>query len=292
MDNKKPAQSSQNVFRILKWFWEFSGLRFVYRKIRPHTHQEENASGFRKPSTFFLWFIGLWVASYGIASQKYENRLDRAESKLALLASQLYGGQRTQALERLGTVQNTPCPRNPTLLNLKSITHAIFSENSKCRSVVEGAQDILVANKDHLNDLTLNNLNLSGTQLNLANFTKSELFNTDLSSAKLYQAQFVGSIFVNVDFTDANLRNSNFKGAKGTLLDFTNANLVEADFTNFTVGYRMNGNLDEDELIKLLEKASSLYMAKGIPENVIAQLKKRKAELFEHPHAVNRLIGH
>ncbi len=53
--------------------WEltqFIGIRFLYYKIFPH--KEEKNPDFKKPSAFIFWLVSIYVAIFGLASQRYE----------------------------------------------------------------------------------------------------------------------------------------------------------------------------------------------------------------------------
>nr|VFK73622.1 MAG: hypothetical protein BECKUNK1418H_GA0071006_12331 [Candidatus Kentron sp. UNK] len=74
----------------LLWvLWDFPGLRHIWRKINPEKAELINNPNYKRPSTFFLWVIGVYIALYGIASTKYELALDRVENRMSAVASQL-----------------------------------------------------------------------------------------------------------------------------------------------------------------------------------------------------------
>lgn len=60
------------IFRILWEIYDLSGIRFIIEKIKPPL-KHANA---RKTSSLILWLIGIYIALYGIASGRYENRID------------------------------------------------------------------------------------------------------------------------------------------------------------------------------------------------------------------------
>ncbi len=71
----------------IKWLlWDFSGLRFIWQKIKPPVDQSTNK---RAPVTFLLWVIGAYVAFFGVASQRYENRVDKIENRANAIFPQL-----------------------------------------------------------------------------------------------------------------------------------------------------------------------------------------------------------
>ncbi len=88
---------------VVWWlFWDFSGLRFIWQMIVPPDPSQPPR---RPPATFFLWFVGLYFALFGITSQRYENRLDRIEIRANTIYAQLGTPIATKALERIPDVQ-------------------------------------------------------------------------------------------------------------------------------------------------------------------------------------------
>ncbi|MFQ5675535.1 MAG: hypothetical protein ACE5G1_06515 [bacterium] len=63
------------VYGGLKWLCRYSGVEFAYRKFNP------TRKALRLP-TGMLWLIGIYSAIYGIASQRYDNRVNEVETRL------------------------------------------------------------------------------------------------------------------------------------------------------------------------------------------------------------------
>ena len=67
---------------------DFFGLRAIWFKISP---PYENDTKLKKPSTFIFWIIGIYVAFIGVASQRYENRIDIIENRANTIFAQAIG---------------------------------------------------------------------------------------------------------------------------------------------------------------------------------------------------------
>ena len=66
---------------------DFSGLRYVWLKIKPLNPEKEKSQ--TKPSSFFLWLIGIYIALFSIASNRYENSLEKIELRMNAVVAQL-----------------------------------------------------------------------------------------------------------------------------------------------------------------------------------------------------------
>ena len=53
-----------------------------------------------------LWTIGVYVAAFGLASQRHENHRDRIDNKIAILAAQLGTPARNAAFARVNELQD------------------------------------------------------------------------------------------------------------------------------------------------------------------------------------------
>ena len=70
---------------IIKSIIYYSGFEYIFRKIKP-------AKKPRPLPTFILWLIAVYIASFGVASQRYENRVDIIENKANSIYPQLASG--------------------------------------------------------------------------------------------------------------------------------------------------------------------------------------------------------
>ena len=119
---------------ILKWsvkwsvwlLWDFSGLRMIFSKLYiPYNsklefflinkcHQYEFYK--RQPTTIFIWLISFYVALFGIASQRYENRVDVIENRANALISQI-SIKGEKKFSGVGRIQNMKCPEKPIIFS-------------------------------------------------------------------------------------------------------------------------------------------------------------------------------
>ncbi|MGD9202880.1 MAG: formylglycine-generating enzyme family protein [Chitinispirillia bacterium] len=157
---------------IFKWILlELLGLRFIYRKIIPLTEEEkekENSLKKRSPATFGLWFIGIYVAIFGLASQRYENRLDKIETKSTLVISQLAVEKtRRIALQNIGELGRNELPFKPELFNPFSTIKSMISHfNTDYEESGFLVKPILESFKDSLpSGIDLTDNDLSGADL-------------------------------------------------------------------------------------------------------------------------------
>ncbi len=102
--------SVQWVARSMLWLaWEFSGLRAIWEKIHPPPRDRNHLPA----PTFFLWFVGIYVALFGLASQRYENSLDRLENRTNIIITQLGTDARKTAISLIAKTQGETLPKKP-----------------------------------------------------------------------------------------------------------------------------------------------------------------------------------
>jgi uncharacterized protein YjbI with pentapeptide repeats len=90
--------------------------------------------------------------------------------------------------------------------------------------------------------------NLTGYQLESANFTSNHIENCNFNSAILRDANFKSAKLINVTFDSSDLKNSNFRNSTLKNVNFRNADLSQADFAN---GYNLSSVTRSSETIFL-----------------------------------------
>ena len=76
---------SDTFGEALLWLvWDFTGLRFIATKVFPHEKGKLSP-----PVTITLWVIGVYTALFGIASNRYENAVDKIENRMNAFITQL-----------------------------------------------------------------------------------------------------------------------------------------------------------------------------------------------------------
>ncbi len=307
----------RKLSKFVIWIiWDFSGVRFVWQKIRP---QIDKATNKRPPATFLLWIVSIYLILFGITSQRYENRVDIIENRtnaiLVQLSAPVDTPQFKSALSRIPTVQNMLCPVKPNVLKPNSVYNSLFN-NIKHEETIDLLKETIVGFKDNLNDAYLQEVNLQDTDLSNANFQNVILHYANFQDADLYYANFQNAYLVNSNFQDAGLFNSNFQDTGLYYANFQNANLHYANFQgaylqeiNLQDAYLWETNFQDADLLdinfqnawckdanfknvkhittKQLSKAKTLYNAELDPE-FMKQMKKDYPHLFEEPTMTNR----
>lgn len=227
-------------YAFIKWFlikvnlfvgwliWDFSGLRFVIHKIKPPVEPYK-----RKPATFMLFLFGTYVAFFGVASQRYENRIDIIENRANSIFTQLATPIYKQALSRIPRVQSMPCPVKPEILKPLSVSKSLFGENTQYFEMIEQLKETVETWKDSLDYVSLRDANLDGADLMDANLMGADLMGANLKKAclrgaNLRDAKLMDADLTGADISTANLKKANLWGAKLMDAKLITTNLREA----------------------------------------------------------------
>jgi uncharacterized protein YjbI with pentapeptide repeats len=311
---------------MLKFFlwllWDFSGLRFVWEKIRPPIDQTTKK---RPPATFAFWAFGaffIYIALFGLVSYRYENRIGIIENRTNALITHLSTPAFKRAIERIPDIQKMKVPVKPEILKPSSVILSIFSSNIEYREMVDLLKQMIEDWKASLQGVSLvgadlSNLDLSGAKLNNADLSGAMLMYTNLekawlSHAVLNHANLFHSILEQAALFHAKLNNSNLeqsllknaemvdakvKGANLRWSDLKDANLYKADFEGANLesanleGARLkdtnfiNSNLDGVRGLKVdqLCEAKSVYRAKLLDPDLQKQAKEKCPQLLVKP---------
>ena len=106
--------------KLIKWILRYSSAEFIYRKFNPPKDSGALPTG-------LVWMIGIYVAFFGVASQRYENRVDIIENRTNSIFTQLATDVYEKALSRISTVQRMWCPEKPEILNPLSVIRSLFN---------------------------------------------------------------------------------------------------------------------------------------------------------------------
>lgn len=196
----KPKTKNRKAKAFFFWLiYDFSGIRVIWSKILP----PKEKTG-RTPSTFLLWVIGIYVALYGITSQRYENRIDIIENRANAIFAQLSTDTYKNALSRISIVQNMPCPKKPYILKPRTVFSSLLGSEGRYDIMVELLKETIEDWKDKLGGV-----NLNGAQLQEAKFWGANLTAADLRGANLEWA----------DLELANLTGADLQGSKGLTVE-------------------------------------------------------------------------
>ena len=187
------VKTASVLWAVFKGVFHYSGLEFISRKFIP-----KDKSQF---PTGFIWLIGFYVALFGVASQRYENRVDVIENRANAIFTQLATPIWQKALGRIPEVQNMPCPYKPDLLNPLSITRSLFLEETKYADMVDRLKKTIVLWKG-----SLEGVNLAGALL-----SEAWLIEANLLGALLYRANLEGANLMDAHLDRAILAGSNLR---------------------------------------------------------------------------------
>ena len=230
-----------HLWRLFIWMmWDFSGVRFICRKIFPLSVDEEQEGNYRKPSTFFLWLIAVYVASYSLALSKHEKKLNEVRHEANILASQLSTPQYKKALSRVGHIQNIKCPIPPKFLQPTTIFTSIIGKEDYCYSVGRNLLRLVADWKGQLDGVDLNNAKLPWALLSESNLSGAKLVSANLKRAGLSGADLSRANLTGANLTKASLGGANLRGANLRSANFTRASLTGADLTKAKLDWGTN----------------------------------------------------
>ena len=212
---------------LIKWLlFDFTGILFILGKIRPPfiTPFDKNR---KPPSTIFLWILGIYIALFGVASQRFEYKLDMIENRINILLN-LLGEDKTRknALSEIPNIQNVGCPEKPEILNPFMTIRSIFGKTKLHKESIDNLKRIVVNHKEYLYEAHFVGIDLSGTDLSKANFREADLLGADLSRASLFAANLSGANLVLTKLFGSNMRRANLSGA-----NLINAKMKYADMS-------------------------------------------------------------
>jgi len=148
-------------YKIYWYLCQYSGLRYVWCMIDTPIDPD---TGRKKPSNFLLWTIGIYVALFGIAFQRYENRINRLEAARNTLIEQLGGSNNSQILTSLADMQLSLAPKEPNIFNPYRTVRSFYLYDTYPDLVRSIETTISNSNKD-LSFVKLNKTKLSALNL-------------------------------------------------------------------------------------------------------------------------------
>ena len=138
--------------RHFKWFiMELLCVRYLYEKIKPPPVSITSSPDYRSPTSILIWCFGIYVALFGLASQKYESRVDVVENRSNAIITQLANSEmQNQAINQVSKAQNLYVPVQPSFLRIDKVISAFFLKPSQFHEdTVSLLKDSLVSFKKH-----------------------------------------------------------------------------------------------------------------------------------------------
>ncbi len=209
------------MIKTIKGIFYYSGFEYIYRKAKPVTGLP----------TLPLWLIGIYIAFFGIASQRYENRVDIIENRANSIFTQLGTSSRKSALSRIASVQNYPCPVKPMILNPVSVFKSTFTKDVVYPEMVKLLQETIEDWKKELEGVDLFEAHLVWAKLRGANLTGADLEGANLEGADLSEANLEGASLKGANLSEAQLLKTNLKRANLEGANLRRADLSKADLS-------------------------------------------------------------
>jgi uncharacterized protein YjbI with pentapeptide repeats len=267
MPQKILAVSAQWVVKSIWWiFWEFSGIHYLACKLNPKKEENE-----KPPVAAGIWIIGIYIALFGLASQRYESAVAIIETRIGTVITCLPTVGFKQAIARIPNTQRMLCPVKPELWNPIATVASLLGLKKPYSEGLELLKETIEKWKYMLQEVDLEKADLSNANLIEANLKRVNLFLADLRGANLrgadlgnaclrkaaldsvdlegaeleevdlrtatLQAATLGAAdlkeacLVGADLTGTHLEGARLKGADLSDACLTNANLSEADLT-------------------------------------------------------------
>ena len=221
------------ISKAVRWLYRYSGAASIVRKFNP-------SDGL---PTGPLWVVGIYVALFSIASQRYENRIDIIENRANSIYAQLGTTARKKALGRIARVQRMKAPVRPQFSDIASPFVSLVVDTTY-QAMVNQLRDTVEDRKAELDSVNLFRADLRGADLSKAHLSQADLREADLFKADLSEAVLSGANLFKADLFEANLRGAHLRDAhlswahlrgadlRGTLLlkgDLFKVNLRGAD---------------------------------------------------------------
>jgi uncharacterized protein YjbI with pentapeptide repeats len=272
----------EEIKKIGGSLYYFSGAKFSVRKFVP---EDKKAL-----PTGFIWLIGIYIALFGVASNRYENRIDIIENRANAIFAQLATNNYDKALSRISTVQTMECPVEPNILNPITVIGSFF-KNTKydemvilLKNTLEDWKHELDYKKIWLADLVgadLTTANLTGAYLMSADFLGANLSGANLKRAMLNEANFQLANLEGVNFQLANLEGVNFQEAELFGANLMNATVKDTNFQQASlVGTNLKGS--KELTIQQLCGAYSLWKAQ-LDQKIYDEVKEKCPRLLKRP---------
>ena len=237
---------------LLKMLFRYSGSEFIW-SLFAHRHRKTEG----RPPAGFIWVFVFYLALFGIASLRYENRIYMAENRLANFNTQLQSSYKS-AFEFLPAIQKIQIPVTPNLVAPSSVFRS-FIEEILDVNVAYKLKATMEAWKDSLSYIGLDLVDLSNTNLSGANLREASLIGANLDSALLAKADLREAYMLYANLQDANLQDADLREAYLREVNLQKANLRGADLqkANLERANLWRANLQRANLVGAnLQKAS------------------------------------
>ena len=267
-------------FLLLEWKPSiYLGIAHLCRKFIVVTE-----NGTKKHPSGPLWVIGIYAATFGIASQIYENHLDRLENRATILITALLNKETGRlATLQVEKIKEIEIPVEPIFIDPPTIFNSLIGVTTFHKPTIdrlneaEALLDKDLAEKDlsnsnfmgaNLEGANLERANLEGANFFRANLKGARLERANLFRAKLEEANLYKSNLKATNLKEANLKKAylfraNLEGANLQAANLKEGNLFKANLyeANFKLADLEKANLEKTDVIVANFKAAHLFRA-------------------------------
>ncbi|MBN1576175.1 MAG: pentapeptide repeat-containing protein [Chitinispirillaceae bacterium] len=206
--------------------WDLFGLSKLRHKLCPQYDKIKNdRNGIPPVVKASLWVCGIYIGLFGIASQRYENRIDIIENRINNIQTQLSTPACKRALSRISRTQNMKCPVRPHLIKRGGFWFRLPIISLFCNTTYKDGIELLAEIAENWKD------SLSGVNLLNAFLDSADLNNSNLNSASLQHALLRSAKLRNANLENANLLGANLSYANITIAKMSNSSLWGANLT-------------------------------------------------------------
>jgi len=203
----KYISPNEKFMKLIVWFfWDISGLQFIWEKIFPPKNKIS-----RKPSTFLFWILGIYTAIYGIAYQKYDHLSDRLDQRSNSIFTQLSSPEYKNVLSLIPELQGYHIPCQPFYFHPKTVINSLLRSDCTYSGVESILRKTIVNFKKRLNKVNLSGLDISSEWLNDSDFSEANLSRANFSRCQLINSKFKGACLEGANFNETILWNANFE---------------------------------------------------------------------------------
>ncbi len=218
------------LYRIAHPIYHYSGIEYIYRKAVPSKKPKQHPL-----PTLPLWLIGIYIAFFGLASQRYENRIDIIERKVTSIYTRL-------------TPINSALMESPTV-TVKTEMEEIYDRQRwpEYEEIDDNITSVTIT-KDAYNELKRGNELMWNKKAILSKIPAIQHYPCPVAPSVFKVHNTISSLFVNAvhkesveelkellvdskqDLKRVNLENVNLEGADLWRANLVEANLVKASF--------------------------------------------------------------
>jgi uncharacterized protein YjbI with pentapeptide repeats len=221
---------------IWRFVYIYLGIGYILQMIRKPKEGEYTD---RAPSQFIWWVIGIYAGIFGIAFQKYENRINRLENRYNSLIQQLGGNNTGEILTAISDMQTSYTPLEPAIWPpnaLISLTDSIpnseiwkLSENTilnwsehLSRTRLENFSTKTLELHSHTNNLTIKGRGIEHLKLNNSDseeplsFREINVLGCEFEEISIFNSQLS---YLNLDKTSVKELNIDYSYISNSFID-------------------------------------------------------------------------